>query len=416
MASALTIRSQAQRLAEQAIQLGQASTSQKNAALEAAAAALDASRDELRDANATDLADAMAQGRLDGAARDRLTLDDSRIQHMIDGLRALIELPDPIGEIVDRWERPNGLRVSRMRVPLGVVGIIYENRPNVTSDAAGICIKSGNGAFLRGSSTALRSNKVVARAMQAGLLDAGLPGDAVMLVEDVGHDSAVEFMQLRGYIDCLIPRGGPALLDAVLQHATVPYIIDGSGNCHIYVDASADLTEAVSIVVNAKTQRPGVCNAAESLVIAHDIASVFLPMVQQAMPDVAFFADDAASAFLSGARQATEQEFGREFLDLAISVAVVDGVDEAIAHIRRYSSGHTEAILATDQVVIDHFVLSVDAAAVVVNASTRFVDGGELGLGAEIGISTQKLHCRGPMGLRELTTLKYVVEGNGQVR
>jgi glutamate-5-semialdehyde dehydrogenase len=297
-----------------------------------------------------------------------------------------------------------------------VVGIIYENRPNVTSDAAGLCLKSGNAAFLRGSSSALRTNRAIVTALRRALEKADLPTDAITLVEDTSHATAVQFMRLRGLIDCLIPRGGPALISALLEHATVPYVLDGDGNCHVYVDAAADLEMAISIVANAKLQRPGVCNAAESLLVHRSIAARFLPRAAAALEGVELYGCERTRAILEGVEAATDEHFATEFLSLAMSVAVVDDLDGAIEHIARFGSGHSEAIVTADMVAADRFVREVDAAAVLVNASTRFIDGGELGLGAEVGISTQKLHARGPMGLRELTCAKWVVRGEGQVR
>jgi glutamate-5-semialdehyde dehydrogenase len=298
-----------------------------------------------------------------------------------------------------------------------VVGIIYENRPNVTSDAAGLCVKSANVAFLRGSSGAIDSNRAIAAILREAMVKGGLPADSVILVEDTTREGAVEFMQLRGAIDCLIPRGGPSLIAAVLEHATVPYVIDGDGNCHVYVDASADLDMAVSIVRNAKMQRPSVCNAAESLLVHADIADAALPPIAAALEGVELVGDEATRRIL-GPRvgAATDDDYGREFLDLKMSVAVVPTLDAAIDHIARFGSGHTEAIVTRDVESAARFQQRVDAAVVAVNASTRFTDGEEFGFGAEIGISTQKLHARGPMGLRELTTIKYLVEGEGQVR
>jgi glutamate-5-semialdehyde dehydrogenase len=300
-------------------------------------------------------------------------------------------------------------------VPLGVVGIIYENRPNVTSDAAALCVKSGNAAFLRGSSGAISSNLAIAGALRDGFAKAGLPEDSLVLVDDTSRESALAFMRLRGLIDCLIPRGGHSLIEAILANATVPYVIDGDGNCHIYVDASADLATAVDIIVNAKTQRPSVCNAMESLVVHASVAAAVLPALAVAMPDVELVGDDAARAIVPMGL-ATDDDYATEYLALKMSVKVVGSVDEAIAHIGRYGSGHTEAILTADLAAADRFTREVDAAVVVVNASTRFTDGEEFGFGAEIGISTQKLHARGPMGLRELTTSKYIVEGAGHTR
>jgi glutamate-5-semialdehyde dehydrogenase len=371
--------------------------------------------DRILAANAGDVARAVAEG-ADDTSLDRLCLDAGRVAAMAEGLRDVAALADPVGEVVEGWMRPNGLRVERVRIPLGVIGIIYENRPNVTSDAAGLCLKSGNAVLLRGSSSAVSTNQVVAAALRDGLAKADLPVDAVCLVEDTTRAGAVEFMQLKGIIDCLIPRGGTSLIASVEEHATVPFVVDGIGNCHVYVDASADLDMAESIVVNAKTQRPGVCNAAESLVVHRDVAAVFLPRIAEALSGVTLLGDEATRAILPGIGAATERDFAVEFLGTTMSVATVDDLDAALDHITRYGSGHSEAIVTRDIAAAGRFTTEIDAAAVVVNASTRFVDGGELGLGAEIGISTQKLHARGPMGLRELTSIRYIVTGTGQVR
>ncbi len=392
-----------------------ASTDTKNAALLAAADVLLARSDDVLAANVKDVAAAEAEG-TSATVIDRLRLTAARVEAMADGLRQVAALPDPVGEVIDGWVRPNGLRMHRVRVPLGVVAIIYENRPNVTSDAAALCLKSGNAAFLRGSSAAINSNRAIESALREGVTKAGLPADAVTLVDDVSREAAVKFMQLRGVIDCLIPRGGPSLIASILENATVPYVIDGDGNCHVYVDASADLDMAEAIVVNAKTQRPSVCNAAESLVVHASIAEQFLPRVAVALDGVELVGDDRSRAIVSSIGVATDDDFAREFLDLKMSVAVVDDLDGAIAHVNRFSSGHTEAIITRDLAASERFTHEVDAAAVMVNASTRFTDGEQFGFGAEIGISTQKLHARGPMGLRELTTTKYVVHGDGQVR
>jgi glutamate-5-semialdehyde dehydrogenase len=371
--------------------------------------------DRILTANATDVTRATELG-AEATSLDRLRLDAGRVAAMSAGLRDVSGLSDPVGEVVDGWVRPNGLRVERVRIPLGVVGIIYENRPNVTSDAAGLCLKSGNAVLLRGSSSAISSNVVIAGALRDGLAKAHLPVDAVGLVEDTSRASAVAFMQLEGLIDCLIPRGGSSLIASIQEHATVPYVVDGIGNCHVYVDAAADLDMAESIVVNAKTQRPGVCNAAESLVVHRAVAREFLPRIVAALEGVVLLGDEATRELLPGIGKATEDDFAAEFLGLTLSIATVDDLDAAIDHITRYGSGHSEAIVTRDIGAAGRFTSEVDAAAVVVNASTRFIDGGELGLGAEIGISTQKLHARGPMGLRELTSIRYVVTGTGQVR
>jgi glutamate-5-semialdehyde dehydrogenase len=392
-----------------------ASSAARDQALLSAADLLVARSGAVLEANRLDLRSAEAEG-LAETAIDRLTLDAGRIEAMAAGLRQVAALADPVGEVVDGSVRPNGLRIERVRVPLGVVGIIYENRPNVTSDAAGLCLKSGNVAFLRGSSSALESNRAIVAILREGLDKAGLAEDGVLLVEDTSHETARAFMRLRGVIDCLIPRGGRALIELLLEHATVPYVLDGDGNCHVYVDRAADLDMAADIVRNAKTQRPGVCNAAESLLVHRDVADRFLPAVASALEGVELRGDAAVRAVLPQVAAATESDFATEFLGPCLSVAVVEDLDAAIAHIERFGSGHSEAIVTADLATAERFVREVDAAAVVVNASTRFVDGGELGLGAEVGISTQKLHARGPMGLRELTCAKWVVWGEGQIR
>jgi glutamate-5-semialdehyde dehydrogenase len=397
--------------------MGLASTAAKDAALQAAADLLEARSDSLLVANAVDLVAAEQAGST-STAIDRLRLTSARVAGMARGLRLVASLPDPVGQVVEGWVRPNGLEIRQVRVPLGVIGIIYENRPNVTSDAAALCLKSGNAALLRGSSGALNSNKAIAALLREGCEKSGLPADALLLVEDTSRESVQEFMRLRGVIDCLIPRGGHSLIQAILDHANVPYVIDGDGNCHVYVDRAADLDMALAIVVNAKTQRPSVCNAAESLLIHREVAARFLPMLAPALEGVELRGDDDTRQVLGADRVAlaTDEDYGREFLDLTLSVKVVEGLDEAIAHIRRFGSGHTEAIVTSDLMAARRFQREVDAAAVMVNASTRFTDGEEFGFGAEIGISTQKLHARGPMGLRELTTTKYLVTGSGQIR
>jgi len=395
--------------------LASASTSQKDDALRAAAELLVARTEDLLAANAADVARAEADG-VSATVVDRLRLTADRVAGMAGGLEQVAGLADPVGEVLDGWVRPNGLQISRVRVPLGVVAIIYENRPNVTSDAAGLCLKSGNTAFLRGSSGAITSNIAIASVLREAYEKVGLPADALVLVEDTSREAAVEFMQQRDAIDCLIPRGGPSLIASILEHATVPFVIDGDGNCHIYVDADADLEMAGRIVVNAKTQRPSVCNAAETVLVHRDVAEAFLPALRTALSGVELVGDDAVRAILPTAGPATEDDWDSEFLDLKLAIGVVDGLDEAIAHIARYGSGHSEAIITRSFDAAERFTREVDAAAVLVNASTRFVDGEEFGFGAEIGISTQKLHARGPMGLRELTTAKYVVRGSGQTR
>ena len=392
-----------------------ASTAVKNEALRLGAEALEAETEAVLAANARDVATAREQG-ISETLIDRLRLDEKRLAAMAAGLRAVAALPDPVGEVVAGDVRPNGLRVQQVRAPIGVVAIIYESRPNVTSDAAGLCVKSGNAAFLRGSSMALQSNIAIVAALRGALAKAGLPEDALVLVEDTSHEAAAEFMQMEGYIDCLIPRGGKGLIQSVLEHATVPYIIDGDGNCHIYVDSTADLNMALEILVNAKTQRPSVCNAAESLVVHVEIAEKFLPQAVAALEGVELVGDRASRDIAPSIGKATSEDFSKEFLDLKMSVCVADSLDEAIAHINEHGTGHSEAIVTSDYAAAERFANEIDAAVVFVNASTRFSDGEELGYGAEIGISTQKLHARGPMGLQHLTCVRTIVRGDGQVR
>ena len=395
--------------------LATASTAVKDEALLTAADLLEARSADVLAANSLDVAGAEGAGIPTGLV-DRLRLTEDRVAAMSSGLRQVAGLADPVGEVLDGWVRPNGLRISRVRVPLGVVAIIYESRPNVTSDAAGLCLKSGNAAFLRGSSTAVNSNLAVAAVLREAVAKAGLPEDSVIVVEDTSRDAAVEFMQQEGLVDCLIPRGGASLIASIKQHATVPFVIDGDGNCHVYVDAAADLDMAETIVLNAKTQRPSVCNAAESLVVHAQVAAQILPRLDTALADVELVGDARARALVPRMGEATDEDYAREFLDMRMSVRVVDTLDEAIEHVNRHSTGHSEAIVTSDVGAAERFLNEVDAAAVLLNASTRFVDGEEFGFGAEIGISTQKLHARGPMGLQQLTTAKYVVRGDGQTR
>jgi glutamate-5-semialdehyde dehydrogenase len=397
--------------------VAQAPSSVRDDALRLSADLLEQEWASLVEANRVDLDRAEAAGMVE-AARDRLRLTEERVRAMAAGLRNVAGLPDPVGEITEGWVRPNGLRVSRVRVPLGVVGVIYENRPNVTSDAAGLCLKAGNAAFLRGSSSAIDSNRAVVSLLRVAAVKAGLPEDAVALVEDASHETAIEFMRLRGFIDCLIPRGGRGLIASLIEHATVPYVLDGDGNCHIYIDGAADLAMAHELAVNAKTHRFGVCNAVETILVHSSVAADLLPRLAESLgtAGVEIRADERVRAHIADAVPALESDFETEFLGPVVAIGMVDDVGEAIEHIARYSSGHSEAIVTSDVAVADRFVAEVDGAAVLVNASTRFVDGEELGLGAEVGISTQKLHARGPMGVKELTTLKWIVRGDGQVR
>jgi glutamate-5-semialdehyde dehydrogenase len=392
--------------------LAQASDEQRRDTLMRVADALKNREDELLAINAREV------GAYDesGAGRDRLTLTTQRIAAMADALREIAAAPDPLYESSDASVRPNGLRVERLRVPLGVIGVVYENRPNVTSDVAGLCVRSGNAAYLRGSSSAQRSNQFIVDLWREALVAEGLPEDAVALVQDSSHRAAVEFMQMTDVLDCLIPRGGPSLIAAMREHARVPFVLDGDGNCHVYVDESADVDMAVKIVANAKTSRPGVCNAAETVLVHRGVAEDFLTALRRAVPEVELRGDVATLAIVPDAVAATEDDYEREFLDLILAVKTVSSLDEAIEHVARYGTGHSEAIVTGDPASAEAWVRRVDAAAVLVNASTRFVDGGELGLGGEVGISTQKLHARGPMGLRELTCLKWVLRGDGHVR
>jgi glutamate-5-semialdehyde dehydrogenase len=397
--------------------LATASSAAKNDVLLTAADLLGDRAADVLAANAADL-EAAGAGGMEAGPLDRLRLTEARLAGMAAGLRTVAALPDPVGDVLDGWRRPNGLLIERVRVPLGVVAIIYENRPNVTSDAAGLCLKAGNAALLRGSGSALRSNRAIATLLREALAKVDLPEDGVILVDDPSHETAAAVMRLTDYVDCLIPRGGPALIQSVRENATVPVIIDGDGNCHVYVDAAAHLDTALAILINAKTQRTSVCNAAESLVVHAAVAEEFVPRAAAALTErgVTLVGDATAQRLAPSIGAATDDDYGREYLDLELSVAVVPTLDAAIAHINRYGTGHTEAILTTDLDAARRFTREVDAAAVVVNASTRFTDGEEFGFGAEIGISTQKLHARGPMGLRELTTYKYLVWGDGQVR
>lgn len=393
------------------------STDQKNETLRAAAKKLTDCADVILAANAKDIQHGKENGMSQGLL-DRLLLTRERIEGMADGLLQLVELEDPIGEVLGMKKRPNGLLIGQKRVPLGVVGIIYEARPNVTSDAFGLCFKTGNVVILKGGSDAIHSNCAIVDCIRETLREQGVTEDAIALIADTSRETAAEFMKMNRYVDVLIPRGGRGLIQAVVNQSTVPVIETGTGNCHIFVDETADLANAADIVINAKTQRVGVCNACESLLVHEKIKDQFLPALALRLQEkqVEIRGDEKASACMPGAVLATEEDWGREYLDYIISVKVVSGVEEAIAHINRYNTKHSEAILTNDYRNAQKFLEEVDAAAVYVNASTRFTDGCEFGFGAEIGISTQKLHARGPMGLLALTTTKYIIYGSGQIR
>lgn len=389
----------------------------KNEGLKAVAQALLDGKDKILEANQKDVQAALAKGMNPGLV-DRLSLNDARIQAMAEGLLQVASLDDPVGEVISMKPRPNGLLIGQKRVPLGVIGMIYEARPNVTADAFGLCFKSGNAVILKGGSDALESNKAIVVQIREGLRSARLPEDAVQLIESTDREVTRQFMRLNDYLDVLIPRGSAGLIRSVVENSTVPVIETGTGNCHIFVDESADLDMALNIIFNAKTQRIGVCNACESLVVHRAVAEEFLPLLKARLDEkqVEIRADKEACALVDGFVPATEEDWGREYLDYILSLKLVDSIDEAIAHINRYNTKHSEAIITSDYANAQRFLNEIDAAAVYVNASTRFTDGFEFGFGAEIGISTQKLHARGPMGLKELTTTKYIIYGNGQVR
>ena len=385
--------------------------------LEEAARALLDNEEEILTANKEDCDKAEAGGMNQGLL-DRLRLTPARVQAMADGLLQVASLDDPVGEVLSMKLRPNGLQIGQKRVPLGVIGMIYEARPNVTADAFGLCFKSGNAVILKGGSDALSSNRAIVEALRTGLSRVALPEDSLQLIEDTSRETTKELMRLNRYIDVLIPRGGAGLIRAVVENSTIPVIETGTGNCHVYVDETADLQMALDIIFNAKTQRIGVCNACESLLVHRKIAERFLPMLKKRLDEkkVEIRGDEDACAMAPGFVPATEEDWGREYLDYILSLKIVDSVDEAISHINTYNTGHSESIVTSDYFNAQKFLNEVDAAAVYVNASTRFTDGNEFGFGAEIGISTQKLHARGPMGLKELTTTKYIIYGDGQIR
>jgi glutamate-5-semialdehyde dehydrogenase len=411
----VTVQEQAQKARTAALTLSSATRAAKDAALLAMADALAKSETAILEANERDVARVESNGTSE-ALIDRLRLSPDRIAGMVEGLRQLAALPDPVGDVVRGWTNANGVQVRQVRVPFGVVGIIYEARPNVTADAGGICLKSGNAALLRGSSSAAESNAAIVEALQAGLVDAGLPADAIQLVPGP-REVTNELMAARGLVDVLLPRGGAGLIDNVVRNSQVPVIETGVGNCHVFVDAAADEQMALQIVINAKTQRPSVCNAAETLLVHADIAESFVPKALQALAahGVTVHGDSRVATY-GDVLPVTDSDFAEEYLSLDIAMAVVDSLDSALGHIRRYSTGHSETIITDSQHSATRFATEIDAAAVLINASSRFVDGGEFGFGAEIGISTQKLHARGPMGLPEMTSTKYVVTGSGQIR
>ena len=419
MSSALVnpVHDLARRARAAAAVLALATRAEKDAALQAMADDLVAATERIVAANAEDVAAARADGTGENVV-DRLRLDADRVAAFAAGVRDIASLADPVGEVVRGSTLPNGLRMEQIRVPMGVIGMIYEGRPNVTADAAAICLKAGSAVLLRGSSSAGRSNAVIVDVMRAAVERVGLPADVILGVPADDRSTAKELMRARGLVDLVIPRGGAGLIRTVVEESTVPVIETGTGNCHVYVDASADLDMALSIVLNAKTHRTSVCNAAESLLVHRDVADAFLPRVVPALlsADVTIHGDDAFRSADPAVVPATDDDYATEYLDLDLSAKVVDSLDDAVAHVRRFSSGHTEAIVTRDLAAARRFTMGVDSAAVMVNASTRFTDGGEFGFGAEIGISTQKLHARGPMGLTEMTTTTYVVTGDGHVR
>lgn len=409
-----TIGSNAKKAASK---LALAGSEQKNTALKTCAKALIDNSSEILKANEADVKISEQNG-VKSSLIDRLRLTPERIKAMADGLTDICLLPDPVGEVLSMQVRPNGLMIGEKRVPLGVIGIIYESRPNVTSDAFGLCFKTGNAVILRGGSDAINSNKAIVRALREGLANAGITEDAVQLIEDTSRETAVALMRLKEYIDVLIPRGGAGLIKTVIENSTIPAIETGTGNCHIYVDEYADLDMALEIIDNAKTQRLGVCNTCESLVIHEKVSREFIPVLFDRLnsKQIEIRADERGCQIAPGCVPATEEDYGTEYLDRIISLKVADSIEEAIEHINKYNTKHSEAIVTRDYNHAMKFLNEIDAAAVYVNASTRFTDGGEFGFGAEIGISTQKLHARGPMGLKALTTTKFIIFGNGQIR
>lgn len=415
------IREYLDQLGERAVRakaaLQRLTTEQKNHALLAAADALTGATDRLLLANERDYQKAQASGMAESLL-DRLQLTKERIEGMAEGLLQIAALPDPVGEILERFDRPNGLHIEKVRVPIGVAGIIYEARPNVTADAFGLCFKTGNAVILKGGSDAFYSNMAVTEVIRETLAQEGIDQNAIQSIEHNDRAVTTAFMKLKAYVDVLIPRGGAGLIRSVVENSTIPVIETGTGNCHIYIDEAADIEKVIPIVLNAKTQRIGVCNACESLLVHERIADRILPALGEALAakQVEIRGDEGVRALVPGAKPVTEEDYGREYLDLILSAKTVGSTEEAIAHINRYNTGHSDAILTEDKAHAELFLREVDAACVYVNASTRFTDGFEFGFGAEVGISTQKLHARGPMGLRELTSYKYRIFGDGQVR
>ncbi|MBC7075599.1 MAG: glutamate-5-semialdehyde dehydrogenase [Syntrophomonadaceae bacterium] len=397
--------------------LATASTTLKNEALFAMADSLEARSAEIIAANRKDLEEGKKQG-LSAALLERLTLNEERIRDMAQGLREIAVLPDPVGEVVGMWKRPNGLDVGRVRTPIGVVGIIYESRPNVTADAAGLCLKAGNAILLRGGEEAINSNRMIAAVIAAAAHKCGIPDGAIQLVDSIDREAAVFMMKMNDYLDVLIPRGGKGLKQAVTENASVPFIMTGMGNCHVYVDEFADLVKAQEIVFNAKVQRPSVCNAAETLLVHNAVAEEFLPVMLDRLQKagVEIRACERTRKIVADVKQATPEDWDEEYLDLILAVKIVDTLEEAVKHINEHGTGHSEAIVSESYGNVRYFMSAVDAAAVYANASTRFTDGNVFGFGAEIGISTQKLHARGPMGLQDLTTTKFIIYGDGQIR
>ena len=413
----ISLQEMGQRACEAKYSLQKMTAEQKNHSLLAAANALRDETEAILAANREDIAAGEANGMHPGMI-DRLRLTKERIDAMAEGLEQIVELEDPIGQVMETFTRPNGLVIEKKRVPLGVIGIIYESRPNVTADAFGLCFKTGNAVILKGGSDAIHSNMAITKALRNSLEVSGVTPDAIQLIENTDRSVTSAFMKMNEYVDVLIPRGGAGLIRAVVENSTIPVIETGTGNCHVYVDKAADLDMAVKIIMNAKTQRIGVCNACESLVIHEAVREAFLPRLADALrsKNVEMRGDEGIRAYLEDCVPATEEDYGKEYLDYIISMKTVKSVDEAIAHINRYNTKHSECIVTDDPEAAQQFLNEVDAACVYVNASTRFTDGFEFGCGAEIGISTQKLHARGPMGLKELTSYKYIVHGNGQIR